>query len=309
MRTPEPPGSGPAAVPPADSAGSTPATGADASRGMDADSRDRADAGSRGQADASLPTSTSPTPNRRLLGAEVVIVLALSLGRSAVYSLLALLQALAAGPLKGQSTALNPSRDPSPWWDLLQQLLSITFTLMPVALVILLVTLTAGSLRQALADLGLAADRPARDLLHGVFITAGIGIPGLAIYYTGRALGLTVEVIPAALDTYWWTVPVLILHALKNALLEEVVVVGYLYRRLEAIGWTPRRIIIASAVLRGAYHTYQGIGPGLANLVMGLLFGEWFRRTGRTLPLVIAHTLLDVVAFVGYALLRDVLPL
>ena len=40
-------------------------------------------------------------------------------------------------------------------------------------------------------------------------------------------------------------------------------------------------------------------------MVMGVVFGEWFRRTGRTMPLVIAHTLLDLVAFVGYALLRD----
>ncbi|WP_316249054.1 hypothetical protein [Brachybacterium sp. Z12] len=40
---------------------------------------------------------------------------------------------------------------------------------------------------------------------------------------------------------------------------------------------------------------------------MGLVFGEWYRRTRRTLPLVIAHTVLDVFAFVGYALLRDVI--
>ena len=49
------------------------------------------------------------------------------------------------------------------------------------------------------------------------------------------------------------------------------------------------------------------MGPGLANLVMGLVFGEWYRRTRRTMPLVIAHSLLDVFAFVGYALLRSVI--
>src|SRR5699024_11412277 len=73
------------------------------------------------------------------------------------------------------------------------------------------------------------------------------------------------------------------------------------------LGWSGRRIIVVSALLRGAYHTYQGIGPGLANLVMGLLFGEWYRRTRRTMPLVIAHTLLDMFAFVGYALLQSVI--
>lgn len=248
-------------------------------------------------------------PSRAWLRAEVLIILALSLGRSAVYSLLALAQALAAGPLSAQSTSLNTSLREDPWWDLLHQLLSIAFTLAPVALAVLLLTLTAGSLRGALADLGLDLGRPVKDLLHGLLLTAVIGVPGLAIYGLGRLLGATLEVIPAALGTHWWTLPVLVLHAVKNAVLEEVIVVGYLYQRLERLGWSPGRIILASALLRGAYHTYQGVGPGLANLAMGLVFGHWYRRTRRTMPLVIAHTLLDVVAFVGYALLRDVLPL
>lgn len=246
-------------------------------------------------------------PSRSWLRAEVLIVLALSLGRSAVYSLLSLVRALASGPLSGQSTALNSSLQENPWLDLLYQLLSIAFTLTPVALVVLLLALTAGSLRQALRDLGLDPGRRLQDLRDGVLLTAGIGLPGLAIYYLGRLLGATVEVIPAALDAHWWTVPVLVLHAVKNAVLEEVIVVGYLFQRLERLGWSGRRIIVVSALLRGAYHTYQGIGPGLANLVMGLVFGEWFRRTRRTMPLVIAHTLLDMFAFVGYALLQSVI--
>jgi membrane protease YdiL (CAAX protease family) len=47
----------------------------------------------------------------------------------------------------------------------------------------------------------------------------------------------------------------------------------------------------------------------LGNVVMGVLFAWWFRRTGRVLPLVVAHTLLDVVSFVGYAVLKDPLGL
>ncbi|MFC7375222.1 CPBP family intramembrane glutamic endopeptidase [Brachybacterium sp. GCM10030267] len=246
--------------------------------------------------------------NTRWLRAEVLIVLALSLGQSAVYSLLALAQALAAGPLADQSTALNPSLRENPWVDLLYQLLSILFDLMPVALVVLLLTLSAGTFSRALRELGMDLGRWSRDLAWGVALTAGIGLPGLVIYYVGRALGATVEVIPAALDTHWWTVPVLVLHAVKNAVLEEVIMVGYLFDRLERLGWSSRRTIVVSALVRGAYHTYQGIGPGLANLAMGLVFGEFYRRTRRTMPLVIAHTLLDVFAFVGYALLQSVIP-
>ncbi|MGP5034574.1 CPBP family intramembrane glutamic endopeptidase [Brachybacterium alimentarium] len=247
------------------------------------------------------------TENRTWLRVEVIVVLALSLGRSAVYSLIALVQALAAGPLSGQSTSLNSSLQENPWLDLLQQLLSIVFTLTPVALVVLLLALSAGTFAQALRDLGVDLGRPGKDLAWGLALTAGIGLPGLAVYYAGRALGATVEVIPAALDTHWWTVPVLVLHAVKNAVLEEVIVVGYLYQRLERLGWSGRRIIIASALLRGAYHTYQGVGPGLANLAMGLVFGEFYRRSRRTMPLIVAHTLIDVFAFVGYALLKNLI--
>jgi hypothetical protein len=35
---------------------------------------------------------------------------------------------------------------------------------------------------------------------------------------------------------------------------------------------------------------------------MGVVFAEYYRRTRRVAPLVVAHTVLDVVAFVGYAL-------
>ncbi|MBM7501840.1 membrane protease YdiL (CAAX protease family) [Brachybacterium muris] len=246
-----------------------------------------------------------PAPSSRiqlLLGLEIAVVLALSLGRSAFYAVLALIDAFTRGPLAEQTTALNRSASDRPWFDLVHQLANVAFALAPVALVLLLLTLTGTA---AVRALGLDLRRPGKDLLWGVVLTACIGLPGLAIYYLGRALGATLEVIPAALDTHWWTVPVLVLHALKNALVEEVIVAGYLVLRLEQLGWKPVAIVAASAVLRGLYHLYQGIGPGLANMLMGVVFAEWFRRTRRTMPLVIAHTLLDVVAFVGYALLRD----
>ena len=41
---------------------------------------------------------------------------------------------------------------------------------------------------------------------------------------------------------------------------------------------------------------------------MGLVFGTYFERTGRVWPLVIAHAVIDCVAFVGAALLAGHLP-
>ena len=63
------------------------------------------------------------------------------------------------------------------------------------------------------------------------------------------------------------------------------------------------KILMVSAGLRGAYHLYQGFGGFVGNLVMGVIFGLIYLRWKRVGPLVVAHTLLDVAAFVGYALL------
>jgi membrane protease YdiL (CAAX protease family) len=61
---------------------------------------------------------------------------------------------------------------------------------------------------------------------------------------------------------------------------------------------------VASSVLRGSYHLYQGFGGFAGNFVMGLIFGYFFQRTKRVAPLIVAHTLIDAVSFVGYALLQ-----
>ncbi len=55
-------------------------------------------------------------------------------------------------------------------------------------------------------------------------------------------------------------------------------------------------------MLRGVYHLYQGYGAGLGNIVMGLVFGYAWMRTRRLWPLIIAHGVIDAVAYVGYAL-------
>jgi membrane protease YdiL (CAAX protease family) len=101
----------------------------------------------------------------------------------------------------------------------------------------------------------------------------------------------------------WWRFPVLLLSALQNALLEECVVLGFVLVRLRQLGVGSGVAVGVAAVLRGSYHLYQGLGGFAGNLVMGLLFGWLYQRWGRLTPLVVTHTLLDVGAFLGYALL------
>lgn len=226
----------------------------------------------------------------------------LSLGQSAVYAVVNILERLTRGPLGGQTATLNPSRSAQPYFDLIYQLLSVVFALVPVALALYL--LSAGG-RSALARIGLDLRAPGRDLTWGLGLGALIGVPGLGLYVAGRALGVTVAVQASALADHWWTVPVLILAALKNGLLEEVLVVGYLMERLEELGWRVWAIVLTSALLRAGYHLYQGWGPFLGNAIMGVVFAVFYVRRRRVMPLVIAHTLLDVAAFVGYAYLPE----
>jgi membrane protease YdiL (CAAX protease family) len=238
---------------------------------------------------------------------EIWIVLGLSLGQSAVYSIISLSAKLTAGkPLAQQQATLNASRSVRPYVDLAYQLASIFFAIVPVLLALWL--LSEGG-RSAIRRLGMDLGRPWRDLGAGVVLAAVIGLPGLAFYAFGRWLGITAEVVPAALNDVWWAVPVLILSAVKNAVLEEVIAVGYLTTRLEELGWPAWARTMVSAVLRGSYHLYQGFGPFLGNAVMGVVFAEWFRRFGRVMPLIVAHTLLDVVAFVGYEVFGSALGL
>lgn len=247
--------------------------------------------------------------DRRHLGAEAWIVLGLSLGASGVYSIVSLLRkATLPGGIVDQTATLNSSRDDREVFDFVYQVLGIGFALVPVALALYLLSLDPVR-EKASERLGLDRTRPGFDVLWGVGLTAFIGLPGLGLYGLGRLLGITAEIIPAPDISYWWTVPVLILAALQNAILEEVVVVGYLMTRFKQFGWSTAATIVTTAALRGSYHLYQGVGPGLGNFAMGLVFGYWFHRTRRVMPLVIAHTLLDVVAFVGYLLFADSLGL
>jgi membrane protease YdiL (CAAX protease family) len=232
------------------------------------------------------------------VGVEVWIVLGLSLGRSAVYALVELLNRLTwTPPIAEQTTAaLNSSASDRPWWDLLYQLLSIGFGLVPVVLALYLL---GGSPRAVLARIGLNLARPGRDLAWSLALAAAIGVPGLGVYALGRVAGINLSVMVSDLGAHWWTVPVLILAALKNGLAEEVVVVAYLVTRLEQLRWRPWAVLAATALLRGGYHLYQGFGMFLGNAVMGLVFAQFYRRTRRVAPLVAAHALIDIVSFVG----------
>jgi len=247
-------------------------------------------------------------PPRPRLRAEVLIVLGLSLGQSAVYAIITLIKRyLATTPVGGQSTQLNPSYSDVDWLNLIYQILRIGFSLMPVALALYL--LSAQGTR-ALTQLGLTrhrADGTVRcwwvDVAWGAALAAGIGLPGLGLYAVGRALGQSVRIDTSGLPDAWWAALILLLSAAAAGVLEEVIVVGYLVTRLRQMRWGVAGAILASAVLRGSYHLYQGWPMALGNVVMGVVFAGFFVRTGRVGPLILAHWTIDAVSFIGPELL------
>jgi membrane protease YdiL (CAAX protease family) len=247
-----------------------------------------------------LPDSWHGPRTTPRLGWEVLIVLGLSLGQSAIYSVLRIVERLTRNvPLSQQTSTLNASVTPDrPWLDLTYQLAAIVFALVPVLLVLYFLRYV----RPPRRGIGFDVRRPRSDLLFGLIIAAGIGIPGLGLYLGARALGLNTEVQASALADNWWTVPVLLLSAAQNAILEEVIMIGYLFSRLAQLRWRWPAILVASALVRGSYHLYQGFGGFVGNAIMGAIFGLIFLKFGRVAPLVVAHTVLDIVAFVGYAL-------
>lgn len=225
---------------------------------------------------------------------EILIVLGLSLGRSAIYAVVNLVENLTRAPISQATAQLNTSKINREYFDLTYQLLDNFFALVPVALVIYLLWRPQRSGFQAI---GFNFSRPWRDLLWGLGLMLLIGLPSLGLYALGRSLGITAQIVTNSLNDYWWTIPVLIISALRNAVVEEVIVVGFLLTRFKQLGWHPWLAIVVSSLLRGSYHLYQGFGPFIGNFVMGLIFGWLYTRTKRVMPLVIAHALLDIAAF------------
>ncbi|WP_280338829.1 CPBP family intramembrane glutamic endopeptidase [Nocardia neocaledoniensis] len=245
------------------------------------------------------PTTELSERERFGLRVEIAVVLLVTFGLSGLSAGLSLLDsALSPGGVGGRTVALNASRSDNSFLDLLFQLVGITRLLAWAALGLYLLWRSGiGPRLIGLARIGRA------DVLPGLALAAVIGLPGLGLYLIAHALGVSVTIVPSSLSE-WWRLPVLILAACANSVAEEILVVAYLITRLRKLGWSENRSLVASALLRGSYHLYQGLGGGLGNIVMGLIFGRYWQRTNRLWPLILAHATIDAIAYLGYNVLR-----
>ena len=227
---------------------------------------------------------------------ELWLVLMVSLGASAIYSILSLTRKLTSTQgLAGSVTTINRPLAQTAWLDLVSQLASIALALVPVLLALYF-------LRMDNIKIGLVPIR--KDWIIGISLPLIIGIPGIALYAVALNLGLTSRIVPSALGDYWWTPLVLVLAALRSGLQEEIIAVAFLAKKLELIRpeITIIAVVIISSLFRASYHLYQGFSAFIGNFVMGLVFGYLFMRTGRVAPLVIAHTIMNTAVFIGFPL-------
>ena len=249
---------------------------------------------------------THPPETKPRYGLELLAVLSVSFGLDGITALLSFIRAqvtinhglgfskVATGPIK------EATKSAYQWLDILDQVVSILGGVAAAFLAIVLLMRSPGG-----PGLGVGLDRlRSREVLQGLGFAALIGIPGIAFVYVARRLGLNAQIVVTNFPDVWYRVPTLLLEAVQQGIAEEVVVAAYLLTRLRQLGWTNSRALATESVVRGSYHLYQGYGGFIGNAIMGLVFGWWFQRTRRVVPLIVAHAVIDAASFVGYVYLH-----
>jgi membrane protease YdiL (CAAX protease family) len=129
------------------------------------------------------------------------------------------------------------------------------------------------------------------------------GVPLFVAYYLLYIVttALVVAVYPAAMQLETvrmiprapWAV--ILVFLVVNSVFEETLVTGYVVSALS--GQEAALAITASTLLRFLYHLYQGPVATFTVIPFGLLFGAVYWRWRTLWPLVVAHTLANLLAF------------
>jgi membrane protease YdiL (CAAX protease family) len=152
---------------------------------------------------------------------------------------------------------------------------------------------------QSPARLGLGLPSFKRDILPG------LGLAGAAY---GAEIVLIVPLVPVLrlypsllnktpighVPSYYliWGIFISVITAIT----EEVLVNGYLLTRLDQLGWSPRRALVLSLVLRTSYHIYYGLGF-IFTVPFGYFVTRSFQKNRALTRPIVAHFLFDAILF------------
>jgi membrane protease YdiL (CAAX protease family) len=163
------------------------------------------------------------------------------------------------------------------------------------------------------AELGLHRLRPLRDTLWGLAILPAMAVPLIGWWVIVAIVTLVVgqagrEIADAGPKFHpavpgWLGIAAIVVGMGCNAFAEEVVMRGYLLRRLREIGLGVAGAVVVSSVLFGAYHLYQGWAVASVAVGVGAVLAAMMLWLRRLWPLVIAHMLWDLMS-IGAHLLR-----
>jgi membrane protease YdiL (CAAX protease family) len=145
---------------------------------------------------------------------------------------------------------------------------------------------------EGLQSIGLAGHRFRKDLalllpvwIFVQVIPQAVGSALLASLHIPR-YSVLAPALPVAF------VAVALLKSLQAGVVEEIVVLGYLVRRLEQRGWTATAVVVVAVLVRVSYHLYYGPGV-LPILLWAIATVLMYRRIRRLMPFIVCHFVWD----------------
>jgi len=135
-----------------------------------------------------------------------------------------------------------------------------------------------------------------RDLLRGL----GLWLSAVLVFF-GLSLAGRVAWPHAPLAIFklqvsgTFSLPPMLLAVVLDPIAEELLWLGYLVNVLR-----PRGLWLAAAIsilLRTLVHAYQGLAALVGPLILGVLFTRYYLRSRRLVPVMVAHTIQDLLAF------------
>lgn len=87
------------------------------------------------------------------------------------------------------------------------------------------------------------------------------------------------------------------LITIVNSIYEEVLLIGYIFKRLEK--YNPAIIVIVSSIIRASFHTYQGLSNLPTVFILALVFGIYYLKYKKLWPVILAHIIGNTFHFLN----------